>query len=94
MDNIFGFNTDIVNISFQKRKELINEGLRPSWKPDEHFFYRRIEDRSPSPSRRMFQQPTAGLPRRTKSSWKCPDIHYQFELFSKFGDSGMQSSKG
>jgi hypothetical protein len=25
---------------------------------------------------------------KTDHSWKCPDIHSQFELFSKFGDSG------
>ena len=30
--------------------------------------------------------------RQTKSSWKCPDIHYQFELFAKFGDSGWTVS--
>ena len=23
--------------------------------------------------------------------WRCPDIHYQFELFAKFGDSGVAS---
>jgi hypothetical protein len=25
---------------------------------------------------------------KTGHSWKCPDLHSQFELFSKFGDSG------
>ena len=84
LEEIFGINTDIFNMSFKKRKDQIEGGLKPSWKPDEHFYYRRLEERSPSPSRRFYN----GSGRRTKSSWKCPDIHYQFELFSRFGDSG------
>ena len=25
--------------------------------------------------------------------WRCPDIHYQFELFARFGDSGAASQE-
>ena len=85
LEDIFGINTDIFNLSYGKRKEQIEEGLRPSWKPDEHYYYRRLEDRSPSPSRRFYNQGSGG---RRNKSWRCPDIHYQFELFAKFGDSG------
>ena len=85
LEDIFGINTDIFNLSYDKRKEQIEEGLRPSWKPDEHFYYRRLENRSPSPSRRFYQ----GSGGRRNKSWRCPDIHYQFELFAKFGDSGL-----
>ena len=53
LEDSLGVNTDIFNLSFNKRKEQIEAGLRPSWKPDEHCFYRRLEDRSPSPSRRL-----------------------------------------
>ena len=73
---------DILNISLKKRKDQIAEGLRPSWQTDEYIYQRRLESRSPSPARRT----------RNRKSWKCPDIHYQFEFFSKFGDSSMLSS--
>ena len=52
LEDSLGVNADIFTLSFNKRKEQIEAGLRPSWKPDEHCFYRRLEDRSPSPARR------------------------------------------
>ena len=79
IEDILGVNADILNISFKKRKDQVEEGLRPSWQPDEYFYPRRPESRSPSPA----------MARRPRRSWKCPDIHYQFESFSRFGDSSM-----
>ena len=79
IEDILGVNPDILNISFKKRKDQVDGGLRPSWQPDEYIYQRRPESRSPSPA----------LARRTRRSWKCPDIHYQFESFSRFGDSSM-----
>ena len=52
LEDSLGVNMDIFTASFNKRKEQIEAGLRPSWKPDEYCFYRRLEDRSPSPARR------------------------------------------
>ena len=77
IEDILGVNPDILNISFKKRKDQVDCGLRPSWQPDEYIYQRRPESRSPSPA----------LARRNRRSWKCPDIHYQFESFSRFGDS-------
>ena len=77
IEDILGVNPDILNISFKKRKDQVDGGLRPSWQPDEFIYQRRPESRSPSPA----------LARRSRRSWKCPDIHYQFESFSRFGDS-------
>ena len=77
IEDILGVNTDILNMSSQKRKDQIEEGLRPSWQPDEYIYQRKMQSRSPSPSRSR------------RKTWKCPDIHYQFESFSKFGDSSM-----
>ena len=81
IEDILGVNPDILNISFKKRKDQVDGGLRPSWQPDEYIYQRRPESRSPSP----------GLVRRNRKSWKCPDIHYQFESFSRFGDSSKFS---
>ena len=58
LEDSLGVNADIFTLSFNKRKEQIEAGLRPSWKPDEHCFYRRLEDRSPSPARRSGHQVT------------------------------------
>ena len=77
IEDILGVNPDILNISFKKRKDQVEDGLRPSWQPDEYIYQRRPESRSPSPA----------MARRNRKSWKCPDIHYQFESFSRFGDS-------
>ena len=52
LEDSLGVNADIFSMSFNKRKEQIEAGLRPSWRPDEHCFYRKLEDRSPSPARR------------------------------------------
>ena len=53
LEDTFGLNADIFTLSSNKRKEQIEAGLRPSWKHDEHFYYRRLEaERSPSPARR------------------------------------------
>ena len=53
LEDTFGLNADIFSLSSNKRKEQIEAGLRPSWKHDEHFYYRRLEaERSPSPARR------------------------------------------
>ena len=79
IEDILGVNPDILNISFKKRKDQVDGGLRPSWQPDEYIYQRRPESRSPSPA----------LPRRNRRSLQCPDIHYQFESFSRFGDSSM-----
>ena len=79
IEDILGVNPDILNISFKKRKDQVDGGLRPSWQPDEFIYQRRPESRSASPA----------LARRTRRSWACPDIHYQFESFSRFGDSSM-----
>lgn len=106
MEDILGVNRDIFKSSIKKRKDLIEGGFKPSWKAEESYHYTGGKgegsntrdgrphapmDRSPRLVRRSEYQ--VNRKRKNGGSWKCPDLHFQFELFSKFGDSGSDGAQ-
>ena len=97
MEDLLGINMDIYKRSIKKRKDLIGGGFRPSWKTEERYqstTHGRSQvqgDRSPRLPRRSEYQ--INRKRKNGGSWKSPDLHFQFELFSKFGDSSSDGSQ-
>ena len=91
MEELLGVNTDIYSEIYLKRRALMDEGLRPSWKSEGEFGGGPVAveagSKSPKPARRSLLQ------HRRPRNWQCPDLHLQFEMFSKFGDSGSDGSQ-
>ena len=97
LEDILGVNMDIFKRSIKKRNDLVYGGFRPSWKTEDRYHSTTHSnprdgrphlppDRSPRLGRRSEYQ--INRKRKNGGSWKSPDLHFQFELFSKFGDSG------
>ena len=102
LEDILGVNSDIYRRSMKKRKELIDGGFKPSWKTEErshmisqpnihHGRPQLPSERSPRLGRRSEYQ--MSRKRKNGGSWKSTDLHFQFELFSKFGDSSSDGSQ-
>ena len=98
VEDTLGINSDIFKTSLQKRNDLISKGFHPSWKTEKlHYSVaqekrcRHPPDQSPRLMRRSEFQPSRK--RRSGGSWRSPDLHYQFESFSKFGDSGSDGTQ-
>ena len=98
VEDTLGINSDIFKTSLQKRNDLISKGFHPSWKTEKlHYSVaqekrsRYPPDQSPRLMRRSEFQPSRK--RRSGGSWRSPDLHYQFESFSKFGDSGSDGTQ-
>jgi hypothetical protein len=58
-----------------RRRELIERGLRPSWGEESCGAATELSSAEEGKSSRPI-------------SWKFPNLHQQFQLFSKFGESG------
>ena len=109
VEHLLGVNTDLFNRARGKRKAMVEGGLKPSWSEEGGGLKvdGRREGRGRSPSRtrgRSEGRPVRlqGSPERKgrqegmggqTPSWKSPDLHHQFHLFSRFGESGSDGSQ-
>ena len=102
VEDILGVNMDIFKRSIKKRNDLVYGGFRPSWKTEDRYHSTTHSnpqdgrphlppDRSPRLGRRSEYQ--INRKRKNGGSWKSPDLHFQFELFSKFGDSDSDGAQ-
>ena len=102
VEDILGFNMDIFKRSIKKRNDLVCGGFRPSWKTEDRYHSTTPSSTQdgrphfpPNRSPRLGRRSEYHMNRKRKNggSWKCPDLHFQFELFSKFGDSGSDGAQ-
>ena len=92
LEQLLGINSDLYSRARTRRKELVEGGLRPSW---EDAGRRGRPD--PSPGRSLLaSKVTQGDTRSCGSKaqrWKFPNLHQQFLLFSKFGETSSNGSQ-
>ena len=86
LEQLLGINTDLYTKARIKRRQLVEGGLRPSW--GEGGLEAKEGRAEPSPQHQLAK------PRGKKANrMKFPDLHHQFQLFSKFGESGSDGSQ-
>ena len=108
IEHLLGVNNDLYSRAKCRRKALMEGGHMPSWGEDgasraECRSGRTDKRRKPggrtvrlhaSPERRVRGQDGrsagGGGP---QTSWRCPDLLFQFQMFSKFGESGSDGSQ-
>ena len=93
MEQLLGINPDLFTRASSRRHKLVQAGLRPSWGEDMEVLRSRPRT-SCSPERRL---PALSRPPEVKSPrpmrWKFPNLHHQFLLFAKFGETCSDGSQ-
>ena len=93
MEQLLGINPDLFTRASSRRHKLVQTGLRPSWGEEVELLRSRPRTTC-SPERRL---PTLSRPPEVKSPrpmrWKFPNLHHQFLLFAKFGETCSDGSQ-
>ena len=87
-ERLLGVDGDIFHMFYNKRRAMVEGGLRPSWEEGWHERRCRV---NLSPERRVqTSRPGEMAPKSPRSGrWKCPDLHHQFLQFARFGETGQ-----
>ena len=107
IEHLLGVNNDLYGRSKCRRKALMEGGHLPSWREEggrvEGRSARTEKRRKPggrtirlqaSPERKGRGQDDRGAGSGgPQTSWRCPDLLFQFQMFSKFGESGSDGSQ-
>ena len=108
IEHLLGVNNDLYSRAKCRRKALMEGGHMPSWgeeggRPVECRSGKTDKRRKPagrtvrlqaSPERRGRDQDDRGAGAGgPQTSWRCPDLLFQFQMFSKFGESGSDGSQ-
>ena len=93
VEQLLGVNPDLFTRASTRRQKLVRAGLRPSW-GEEGEVLRSRPRTSCSPERRLpslSRAPEVNSPRPMR--WKFPNLHHQFLLFAKFGETCSDGSQ-
>ena len=109
IEHLLGVNNDLYSRSRCRRKALMEGGHMPSWREEggrvECRSGKTEKRRKPggrtvrlhtSPERWGRGQDDRGAGGGgggSQTSWRCPDLLFQFQMFSKFGESGSDGSQ-
>ena len=109
IEHLLGVNNDLYSRAKCRRKALMEGGHMPSWREEgnrvECQSGKTEKRRKPggrtvrlqtSPERRSRGQDDRGVVAGgvgPQTSWRCPDLLFQFQMFSKFGESGSDGSQ-
>ena len=94
MEHLLGINPDLFSRASSRRHKLVQAGLRPSWGEHDDVLTRARPRTTCSPERRP---PSLSRAAEVKSPrpmrWKFPNLHHQFLLFAKFGETCSDGSQ-
>ena len=93
MEQLLGINPDLFTRASSRRHKLVLAGLRPSWGEEVEGLRSRPRTTC-SPDRRLpalNRAPEVKSPRPMR--WKFPNLHHQFLLFAKFGETCSDGSQ-
>ena len=94
MEHLLGINPDLFSRASSRRHKLVQAGLRPSWGEHDDVLTRARPRTTCSPERRP---PSLSRAAEVKSPrpmrWKFPNLHHQFLLFARFGETCSDGSQ-
>ena len=94
MEHLLGINPDLFSRASNRRHKLVQAGLRPSWGENDDVLTRARPRTTCSPERRP---PSLSRATEVKSPrpmrWKFPNLHHQFLLFARFGETCSDGSQ-
>ena len=94
MEHLLGINPDLFSRASNRRHKLVQAGLRPSWGEHDDVLTRARPRTTCSPERRP---PSLSRAAEVKSPrpmrWKFPNLHHQFLLFARFGETCSDGSQ-